>query len=246
MKCEDKVAIVTGGGRGIGRAIALVLSKEGAKVVVWDVNEKDAVQVAAEVEKDGQPSKALKVNVSVGSEVRWGIEQVLNTWGRIDILVNNAGITGDIVPIEQIIEADLDRVMGVNFKGTFFCSQAVMGIMKRQRAGKIINMASVAGKMGGIAIGAHYSASKAAVICFTKTLARELAPFEVNVNGIAPGLIDTDMTRGEHWDKFQGQIPFGHRGTVDDVANVVLFLASEEANYLTGEIIDVNGGLLMD
>lgn len=188
------------------------------------------------------------MDVSDGSEVEFAINKVLAAWGRIDILVNNAGICR-VASIEDTTEADWDLVMAVNLKGTFLCSRAVMKVMKKQKSGKIINFGSVSGKVGGIAAGAHYSASKAGVMCFTKSLARELAPFGINVNGIAPGVIETDMTRsitGGDWDKYISTIPLGRIGTQEEVAKLALFLASEDADYLTGEIVDINGGQFMD
>jgi 3-oxoacyl-[acyl-carrier protein] reductase len=146
-------------------------------------------------------------------------------------------------------EEDWDRIIDVNLKGVFLCSKAVMGIMKRQRSGKIINMSSLAGKVGGIKVGAHYAVSKAGVICFTKSLAKELAPYGVNVNAIAPGVVETEMTRmitGGEWRGYLDTIPLGRIGSPDDVAKVAVFLASDNAAYLTGEIIDVNGGQFMD
>jgi len=247
-RCSGRVAIVTGGARGIGRAIALALAAEGARVAVWDVNAEPTEQVAAEIRSGAGEAMAAAVDVSNATAVRTAVDAVLSAWGRIDILVNNAGIA-QVKPIEQITADDWDRIMAVNLKGTFLCAQAVMGVMKQQRSGKIINLGSVAGKIGGITVGAHYSASKAAVMCFTKSLARELASYGVNVNGLAPGVIETDMTReitrGD-WSTYLASIPMGRVGTIDEVARVAVFLASEDASYLTGEIIDVNGGQFMD
>jgi len=247
-RCEGKKALITGGGSGIGRAIALALAREGANVALLDVNIEKASEVAKEFESLGKDSIALKVDVSDGSEVEFAINKVLAAWGRIDILVNNAGICR-VASIEDTTEADWDLVMAVNLKGTFLCSRAVMKVMKKQKSGKIINFGSVSGKVGGIAAGAHYSASKAGVMCFTKSLARELAPFGINVNGIAPGVIETDMTRsitGGDWDKYISTIPLGRIGTQEEVDKLALFLASEDADYLTGEIVDINGGQFMD
>ena len=248
MKFDGKVAVITGGSRGIGEAIATALASEGAKVAIWDIDPLLSQAVADSILATGREALAIKVNVSIGSEVRAAAEQTLERWERIDILVNNAGIC-KTSPIESISEADWDRIMAVNAKGTFLCSQSVMRIMKHQKSGKIINLGSVSGKIGGISAGAHYSASKAAIICFTKSLARELAPFGINVNGIAPGVVETDMTRGitgGEWGVYLATIPLGRLGRVDEVAKVAVFLASEDADYLTGEIIDVNGGQLMD
>ena len=248
MMLKNQIAIVTGAGGGIGRAIAGSLAAEGAHVWVWDVAEKEAAAAAAGINaRHGQASYQV-VDVAAGEAVRSAVARILDGHGRIDILVNNAGICR-VVAIADITEAEWDHVLAVNLKGTFLCSQAVMGAMKRQRRGKIINLGSVAGKVGGIAVGAHYSASKAAVMCFTKSLARDLAPFNVNVNAIAPGVIATDMTQaitGGDWNKYLETIPLGRIGSVEDVAQVALFLASPRADYLTGEIIDVNGGQIMD
>jgi len=247
-RCSGQVAIVTGGARGIGRAIALALAAEGSKLAVWDVDAESAKHVAAEIRSGSGEAMAAAVDVSNAAAVRATVDAVLSAWGRIDILVNNAGIA-QVKPIEQITEADWDRIMAVNLKGTFLCAQSVMGVMKQQRSGKIINLGSVAGKIGGITVGAHYSASKAAVMCFTKSLARELAVFGVNVNGLAPGVIETDMTRDitrGDWSTYLASIPMGRVGTIDEVAKVAVFLASDDSSYLTGEIIDVNGGQFMD
>jgi 3-oxoacyl-[acyl-carrier protein] reductase len=248
MKCKGQIAIVTGGASGIGRAIALTLANEGGRVAVWDVNEGQAAKTATEIEALGEEAISSRVNVSCGTDVKTATDIVLEKWGRIDILVNNAGIC-NVIPIENITADEWDRVLAVNLKGTFLCSQAVMGVMKRQRSGKIINMGSVSGKVGGIAVGAHYSASKAGVMCFTKSLAREMAPFGVNVNAIAPGIIETEMTQtitDGNWDNYLNTIPMGRLGTVNDVAKAVVFLASNESSYITGEIMDVNGGQFMD
>lgn len=248
MKYQGQIAIVTGGGNGIGKAIALSLARAGGRVAVWDVNEGNAVNTATEIEACAEGAIASRVDVSCGRDVKTATDRVLERWGRIDILVNNAGIC-DVTPIEKITEEQWDRIMSVNLKGTFLCSQAVMPTMQKQKGGRIINMGSISGKIGGIAAGAHYAASKAAVICFTKSLARAMAPYNVTVNAIAPGVIETDMTHaitGGDWDSYLSTIPLKRLGTVKDIANVVRFLASDDAAYLTGEIIDVNGGQLMD
>mgnify|MGYP006287679221 CR=1 FL=1 len=248
MLLEGKAAIVTGAGAGLGRCMALELAREGADVAVWDVQPEPARETQRAIEDLGRAALALAVDVADSRAVQSAADQVVATWGRIDVLVNNAGICQKEA-IEAISEAQWDRIMAVNLKGTFLCSRAVMPIMKQQRAGRIINMGSVAGKVGGIAAGAHYAASKAGVMCFTKSLARELAPFNVTVNAIAPGVIATDMTRslsGGAWDDYLSGIPLGRIGEARDVARVAVFLASVDAAYLTGEIIDVNGGQFMD
>lgn len=248
MRFEGKTVIVTGAGAGIGRAVSIAFAQQRAKVALWDLNEKTALDVAQEISCRGGEAVVRQVDVSKGQQVEEALQELLSSWKRLDVLVNNAGICL-VGPIESIQERDWDRVMEVNLKSVFLCSRAVMGTMKAQRAGCIINMGSVAGKLGGIAVGAHYSASKAAVMCLTKSLAKELAPFGVRVNAIAPGVVETDMTRmitGGDWSLYLSQIPMGRLGSPQEVARAVLFLASDEASYITGEILDVNGGQLMD
>jgi 3-oxoacyl-[acyl-carrier protein] reductase len=249
MKFQGKVSIVTGGGAGIGEAIALAFAREGAHVAIWDLDGNRAEKVSSTIQEMGHKSIAIQMSVANAREVNASVQRVLREYGRIDILINNAGICQVVPSVEEIKEEDWDRVLAVNLKGVFLCSKAVMGVMKKQKAGKIINMGSLAGKVGGIATGAHYAASKAAVMCLTKSLAKELGPYGVHVNAIAPGVIETDMTQmitGGDWRAYLSTIPLGRIGVVDEVAKVALFLASDEASYLTGEIIDVNGGQFMD
>jgi 3-oxoacyl-[acyl-carrier protein] reductase len=249
MKCQDKASIVTGSGAGLGEAIAIALAREGAHVSVWDLDGDRAEKVASKIREMGRRSFAIRMDVSKGDEVNSSVQKVLKEFGRVDILVNNAGICQTISSIEEIEEKDWDKVLAVNLKGVFLCSKAVMGIMKRQRSGKIISMGSLAGKVGGVRTGAHYAASKAGVICLTKSLAKELGPYGVHVNAIAPGVIETDMTRmitGGDWRDFLATIPLGRIGVVEEIGKVAVFLASDDASYLTGEIIDVNGGQFMD
>jgi 3-oxoacyl-[acyl-carrier protein] reductase len=218
-------------------------------VAIWDLDGNRAERVSSTIQKMGHKSIAIQMSVANSREVNASAERVLREYGRIDILINNAGICQVVPSIEEIREEDWDRVLAVNLKGVFLCAKAVMGIMKKQKAGWIINMGSLAGKVGGIATGAHYAASKAAVMCFTKSLAKELGPYGVHVNALAPGVIETDMTQmitGGDWRSYLSTIPLGRIGAVDEVAKVALFLASDEASYLTGEIIDVNGGQFMD
>jgi 3-oxoacyl-[acyl-carrier protein] reductase len=248
MSLKDRVSIVTGAAQGLGRAIAMELARRGSHVVVCDVNLEGVKGVAEDVRTLGRKALALKVDVSMPSDVSEMVDRAAKDFERIDILVNNAGIC-QVVTIEEMTEEDWDRVMAVNLKGVFLCSKAVMGIMKRQRSGRIVNMGSISGKVGGIATGANYSVSKAGVICFTKALAREMAPYGVTVNAVAPGVIETDMTlgitRGDFSDYLRN-IPLGVIGSAEDVAYAVAFLVSDEARYITGEILDVNGGQLMD
>ena len=248
MSLMNKVSIVTGGAQGLGRAIALELARKGSHLVVGDVNLETAQRVTEEVHALGRRSLALRVDVSNARDVSEMADRVVKEFGRIDILINNAGIC-QVVTIEKMTEEDWDRVMAINLKGVFLCSKAVMGVMKKQRSGRIVNMGSLAGKVGGIATGANYSVSKAGVMCFTKALARELAPYGVTVNAVAPGVIETDMTRGITQGDFTNYlktIPLGTIGSAEDVSHAVAFLVSDEARYITGEILDVNGGMLMD
>ena len=248
MSLKEKVSIVTGGGQGLGRAIAIALAKRGCSIAICDLNLESATKVAQEISSMGRKALPLKVDVSKASEVQTMIDHVLKEFGRIDILVNNAGIC-KVVSIENMTEEDWDKVMAVNLKSVFLCSKAVMGIMTKQRWGRIVNLGSIAGKVGGIMTGANYSVSKAGVMCFTKALARELAPFGITVNAVAPGVIETQMTRDicqGDWNSYLKVIPLGTIGAPEDVANAVAFLVSDEAHYITGEILDVNGGMLMD
>ena len=248
MKLKGKAALVTGAGRGIGRAVALALAKEGADVMVNDVNLQSAEETADEARRIGSRALPIVADVSNRTEVVKMVEKTVETFGKIDILVNNAGIFSS-VPLNEITEEEWDRMMDVNLKGVFLCSQAAMRFMKDQRSGKIVNIASLAGKVGGIFAGANYAASKAGVICLTKSLAKRLAPYGINVNAVAPAMIETDMI--QDWPKevkqsFLRQIPLGRFGKPEEVAETVLFLVSDGANYITGATIDVNGGLLMD
>jgi 3-oxoacyl-[acyl-carrier protein] reductase len=248
MKLKGKVALVTGAGRGIGKATAILLAKEGADVVVNDVDLQSVRETADEIRAMGCEALPIKADVSDKAQVRKMVGSIINAFKKIDILVNNAGIFSS-VPLIDMTEDEWDKVMEVNLKGVFVCSQAVMKFMIKQHSGKIVNIASLAGKVGGIYAGAHYAASKAGGICLTKSLAKQLAQYNINVNAVAPALIETDMMKD--WPKqvketLLKQVPLGRFGTPEEVAETVLFLVSEGANYITGATIDVNGGLLMD
>jgi len=249
MRFKDKVVIITGSGQGIGQSIAKALAREGASLVINDINV-DAARKTAEKIKEAFHTDALFVRTDVRSRdaIYSLIELCMQNFGRIDILVNNAGFC-PLTKIEDITEQEWDEVLNINLRGVFFCSQAVSPIMKEQRRGKILNMASLAGKIGGISSGIHYSIAKAGVICLTKCFARALAPFGVTVNAIAPGPIDTQMTQAFPPDVRANLVqtcPLGRFGDVQDIAEAALFLLSDGSNYITGEILDVNGGLLMD
>ncbi len=248
MRLKTKVAIITGAGQGIGLGIARAFAREGARIALCDVNPATLEKALAEVLHSGAEAAAYLLDVSCKKQVDDVVGKVKEEWGAIDILVNNAGIY-EVLPVEEISEAQWDRVLAVNLKGSFLCCQAVIPHLKSQGGGRIINMASSAGKVGGSAAGAHYSVSKAGVICLSKQLARELGPYNITVNAVAPGRVDTPIIRivsDEENEAFRLRTPLGRLGTPEDIANAVVFLASEEASFITGEIMDVNGGLLID
>lgn len=242
---KGKVAIVTGGSRGIGRAICLKLAETGADVVVNDISDDQSVQdLLTEIGKAGSRGIFFKADVSRSDQAKDLVEEALRQMGRVDILVNNAGITRDNL-ILRMKEEEWDAVLAVNLKGCFNCTQAVSRHMIKQRSGAIINISSVVGIVGN-AGQANYSASKAGVIGLTKSVAQELAPRGVRVNAVAPGFIDTEMTRQlpeDYREKLRERIPLGFFGQPEDVAKVVAFLASDEASYITGEVIKIDGGL---
>ncbi|MEM1767326.1 MAG: 3-oxoacyl-ACP reductase family protein [Candidatus Bathyarchaeia archaeon] len=248
MRLVGKVAFVTGAARGIGKAIALALAKEGCDVVVVDLDEIGAHQVAQEIQNMGRRALSVKANVASLEEVRRAFSLVLEKFGKVDILVNNAGIIKRGT-LEDHSDEDWELVMAVNLKGTYYCSREAAKIMKTQGWGRIINISSVAGKIGDIASAPSYGPSKAAVNALTKSLARELAPFGITVNAVAPHAIETEMTAEWTEEKKRAiisQIPLGRMGKPEEVAAAVVFLASLEASFITGEILDVNGGYLMD
>ena len=246
MDLKGKVAIVTGGAQGIGKSIATQLAQAGANVVVADVMEEVAKSTAQEISQKGNESISIKVDVSSLSSVEEMVKKTLDKFGRIDILVNNAGITRDALVI-RMKEEDWDLVLDINLKGAFNCIKTISPIMMKQKSGKIVNIASIVGIIGN-AGQANYSASKGGLIALTKTCARELASRRINVNAVAPGFIQTSMTErlpAQVKEKLSSQIPFGEIGKPEDVANAVLFLVSEKASYITGEVIRVDGGMAM-
>lgn len=246
MSLQGQTAIVTGAAQGIGRAIAECLARAGADIAVADLDPGRSVETVASVEKLGRKALNLKVNVADANETKAMVEQVLKTWGKVDILVNNAGITRDGLLL-RMKEEDWNLVLQINLNGTFNCTKAVLQPMTKQRYGRIVNIASIVGVIGN-AGQANYSASKAAVIGFTKTVGREYASRNVTVNAVAPGFIDTAMTHGLPADVKETllkQIPLGRLGTPADVAAAVRFLVSEDAAYITGHVLHVNGGMLM-
>ena len=241
---RDKVAIVTGAARGLGKAIALALVQEGTKVAALDI-EGDALQhTLCALHQDGC-AIGLQVDVADDASVAVAVRQVISVYGRIDVLVNNAGISS-FTPIPHITTAEWDRVLAVNLRSMLLLSQAVFPLMQVQRSGVIINISSLAGKIGGLAIGAAYAASKAGILGLTFSLARAGAPHNVRVNALAPAFIESPMQPAENVAQYLPLIPLGRMGTPEDVAAAVLFLASDRATYITGEVLDLNGGASMD
>jgi 3-oxoacyl-[acyl-carrier protein] reductase len=246
MDLKDKVAVVTGAGQGIGRTIALSLAAQGADIIVSDINEESLHSAGLEIEKLGRNALSVKMDVSILSQCEDMIQQALDRFGKVDILVNNAGITRDIVLL-RMKEEQWDQVMQVNLKGTFNCTKAVIRSMFKKKYGRIVNISSVTGAMGN-AGQVNYSASKAAVMGFSRAVAREYAHCGITVNAVAPGFIQTAMTDAipeKDREAMIAQIPAKKLGTPQDVANTVCYLASDLAGYITGQVIHINGGLYM-
>lgn len=247
MNLKGKNALVTGGSRGIGKAIVLELAREGANVALTYISNEDrAKEVIGEVESYDVKGLAIKADVSKEEEVNNMIEIVNSELGGIDILVNNAGITKDNLLIRMKTE-DWDDVINTNLKGVYLCTKAVVRGMMKKRYGKIVNIASVVGISGNAGQG-NYSASKAGIIGFTKSIAKELGSRGININGVAPGFVETDMTNvlnEKIKEEMLNQIPLKRFAKPEDIADVVVFLCSDKANYITGQIINVDGGMLM-
>ena len=243
---KDKVAVVTGASRGIGKSISLALAKQGARIVAVDITLKGMDELLAEIKALGSEGIAVEGNVTVAADTEKMIEQAVATYGRVDILVNNAGITRDGLLL-RMKDEDWDAVLTVNLKGAFLCSRAAAKVMTKQRSGRIINIASVVGQMGN-AGQANYCASKAGLMGLTRSNARELAKRNITVNAVAPGFIVSDMTEAlpekvKH--EMAAQIPLERFGTADDIANAVVFLAADASQYITGQVLAVNGGMYM-
>ena len=246
MQLKEKTAIITGAAQGIGKEIAFTLAGEGANLAICDVNKEGITETQKEIESAGVKVLSFVVDVTDAKQVEDMVNKVLDNLGKVDILVNNAGITRDSL-IMRMKEADWDAVLAVNLKGAFNCIKAVARPMVKQHSGKIVNIASIIGIMGNPGQ-ANYAASKAGIIGLTKTAAKELASRGINVNAIAPGFIKTTMTDNlteEQKQKMFGAIPLAKFGETKDVANLVLFLASEASSYITGEVIKIDGGMVM-
>ena len=244
-RINDRVAIVTGGAQGIGEGICFRLAEEGAKVAICDLKLAEAKKTAKEIEKAGGAALALKVDVSKSSEVDAAVKQVISKFGKIDILVNNAGISLTS-KVANMTDEIWGRTFAVNMKGVFLCCRAVIPHMKERKYGKIINISSVLALRGSMYY-AHYGATKAGVVAFTQGLAVELGPHNINVNAVGPGVIDTPMAdhdvAPEVRQRLQKRIPLRRIGLPRDIADAVLFLASDEASYITGQCLYVCGGL---
>jgi len=243
MRIKERKAIVTGAGRGIGRAIALAFAREGADVAVCDVNYAAAQAVARELEATGRRIVPIAVDVTRKAQVDAMVARAAEVFGRVDILVNNAGIIRDAM-LHKMTEEDFDQVIAVHLKGTWLCCRAVVAGMRERRFGRIINLSSISGKVGNVGQ-TNYSAAKAGIVGLTKAAALELARHNITVNAIQPGFIDTEMTRaipdGPRQESV-ARIPMERVGLPEDVAGVAVFLASDEAGYMTGAVLEVTGG----
>jgi NAD(P)-dependent dehydrogenase (short-subunit alcohol dehydrogenase family) len=245
---KNKVAIITGARRGMGRTHALTLAKAGAKVVVSDISQEDCEEVVEEIKKDGGEAIAIKCDISKKAEVDKMIDETVKKWKKIDILVNNAGIVG-FKPFLDMTEEEWDKIININLRGYFLCAQAAAKEMAKQKSGAIVNIASVA--MGQVGMGfaglTHYCASKGGIVAMAEAMALDLAPYNIRVNTIAPGFIDTPMAAGTKQDAKTmeatlAQIPLRRPGDPQEISNAVLFLASDASSYMTGSVMVVDGG----
>ena len=245
---QGKVAIVTGAGRGMGRAVALRLAAGGASVAVNDLRSEDAQRVADELTDSGTKSVAVQGDVTKSSDVGQMVDSTIDSLGAVHILINNAGVLRP-TPVIDIEEDEWDFVVGVNLKGTYLCSRAVLPAMRNQGWGRIVNFSSTAGKNVSTVGGAHYTAAKAGILGFTRHLAKEEAAYGITVNSVCPGLIDTEMVRDtiseDRADAYAASFPIQRLGEPEEVAELVAFLASDRASYITGASLDINGGDLM-
>jgi len=248
MRFKDKVVLITGAAQGIGEATAIAFARERARVALADLNLDGVLQVKEKIDKIGGKTLALKVDISNPAMVNEMMKKTVDHFGRLDILVNNAGIIARGV-IEDVTDEMLDKVLSVNFKGVFYCCRAAVPIMKKQKYGKIVNVSSITAKRGDNTTAPCYGASKGAILTLTRSLARQLGPFGINVNAVAPHAIDTPMMK--YWDEKKRKaviesLPVRRMGKPEDVAHAILFLSSDEAGFITGETLNLNGGYLMD
>jgi len=248
MELNGKVAIITGASGSIGRATARLCAEQGATTVLVDIRKQALEEIADQARQRGRKALSYQIDVSDERQVVDLVRSTIETLGSVDIVVNNAAISMT-TPIIDIDVADWDRIMAVNLRGVFLLSREAFRFMKTRKSGKIINIGSASGKIGGLVVGAHYAASKAGVMCFTKSLALQAAPYNINVNAVCPGPTKSPMT--DAWGdeanaEFAAKIPFKRYGEPEEIAEAILFLASERSRYITGEILDVNGGLVMD
>ena len=248
MEFLNKVVVITGAAGAIGMSICELFARSGARLVLADLDEHKLGESRAGLESIAKELLTFPVDVSQEQQVKTVFEAAIERFGKIDVVVNNAGIC-KMIPILDITVEQWDRILAVNLRSVFLFSKEAFRYMKEKNYGKIISIGSAAGKIGGLAAGAHYSASKAAVMCFTKSLALQAAPYRINVNAVCPGPAKTEMT--DAWGEkanleFASKIPFKEYARPEDIAEAVLFLASDRAGYITGEILDVNGGLVMD
>lgn len=249
LTLQDKVAIVTGAGQGIGKAIVTSFLSFNARVLAADINEEALAVLKGEAETEFGPNMidTVKVDVSSVNDIKQMVETCNRSFGSVDILVNNAGILHS-TPIEDITEEEWDKIMAVNLKSMFFSSQAVLPYMKKKKWGRIINMSSLAGRMGGYKNGLAYSASKAGIIGLSQGMARRVSTSQITVNAIAPGTTESDIIKqfsAEAKQQLRKMVPLGRLGKTEDIANLVTFLASEMAGFITGTVIDINGGMYM-
>jgi 3-oxoacyl-[acyl-carrier protein] reductase len=247
MELEDRIAIVTGGAKGIGRSIACLLAQEGAKVVIADIDLERASKTSDEINKKGLHAYPVWVDVSDPESIKKMVEKIVSEYNRVDILVNNAGILHS-TPIEDITVDEWDDMMDINLRGAFFASKEVLSGMKERRSGRIINISSLAGRMGGYANGVAYSASKAGLIGLTQAMARRVAEYGITINAVAPGTTEGEMIKklpDEKIEMLKQTIPMKRFGKPENIAKTVAFLASDAADYITGAVIDINGGIYM-
>ena len=245
---EGKIAVITGAARGIGQGIALRFAQEGAKLTAVDILGEELKQVVNNIHEQGGEAIDIEADIANSLEIDQFVSRAIEHFGRIDILVNNAGICPR-TPLPDISLSEWRKVLDINLTAPFQLSRECLKTMAEQKSGSIVNITSLAGKTGGIAVGAHYSASKAALACITKTMALIGASYGVRVNAVAPGIVDTAINRAasdEQRENYIRNIPLGYFASPEEIAGPVLFLSSEDASYITGAVLDVNGGFLMD